>query len=174
MKLNGVVVGLVRVSMKNDFVDKAPEDLCRFRAKKRVVEGVDQVGDLPGINVGQARVQQDRVRIGRARELCFQIGLVRLQGAHLLLHTRVKHPLGDGLDEVRDLAFCFGQVAFHLCAVGGGGLAGFVQFFCIGLCKCVDEIRGHEAGLQARKNAVFNVRAFDAAAVGAGAFVPRG
>ena len=33
MKLNGVVVGLVRVSMKNDFVDKAPEDLCKRRPR---------------------------------------------------------------------------------------------------------------------------------------------
>ena len=101
MKLNGVIVGLVRVSTKNHFVDEAPEDLCRFRAKRRVVEGVDQVGDLLGIDVGQARVQQDRVRIGRARELRFQIGFVRLQGAQLLLHTRVKHPLADRLDGKR-------------------------------------------------------------------------
>ena len=57
MKFNGVVVGLVRVSMKNYLVDQAAEDPCRFRAKKRVVEGVDQVGNLLGIDVGQARVQ---------------------------------------------------------------------------------------------------------------------
>ncbi|WP_245815221.1 hypothetical protein [Shimia gijangensis] len=86
-----------------DLGQQRANDAGGFGFGGAISESVAQVGNLIPVDVSQIGVKQNRWALISVGQFRLQFCLAGFQRVHLGLHTRMKHSLGNGLDDLVDL-----------------------------------------------------------------------